>query len=239
MINPIKEIPEYLEKLVRQYLFITGMNRQLEIMREWEAPNRIEALNEGSYFFRLVSYSFTRTIFIELAKFISKNEERSLIDFLEKAKMFSKSIFPAKYNQEIENRESISTEEYTKIIDSQLQKIQEQEKIITSIKKRRDTVFAHTDSKYFNNPNIVYEHFPISLSDVDNLMLLITDILRTHHSFLLNSDIDLEIKSLGNVDNILINNRAFRRVWKDKRIIECGIKPFQYKLDDYLNGNEY
>ena len=70
-------------------------------------------------------------------------------------------------------------------------------------------------------------------------MLLITDILRTHHSFLLNSDIDLEIKSLGNVDNILINNRAFRRVWKDKRIIECGIKPFQYKLDDYLNGNEY
>ena len=118
-------------------------------------------------------------------------------------------------------------------------KIQEYDKVIKHIKVRRDNAFAHTASKYFNNPNKIYEHYPISLSDIDNLMLLITDILRTHHSYLFNSDIDLEVKSTGNVDNVLINNRAFKRVWRDRRIINCGIKPYRYKLDDYKNDNEF
>jgi len=239
MLNPKTEIREYLEKLVRQYIMITGMNNQLKIMREWESPNRIEALNEGAYFFRLVSFSFTRTLLIEIAKFISEKENKSLIDFLITAKKNSKCLFPKKNNPDSKNRDPITEKEFVEIIDNQLEEIEKHCEIISNINSRRDKAFAHTDKQYFNNQSKFYAQFPIKLADIENLMNTISEILRTQHSYLLNSDIDLEVKSTGNVDRILINNRAFNRVSRDKNLIKLGIKPFEYGLDDYSNDNEF
>lgn len=181
MQNPENELREYLKRLVYRFLFITGLKKQLSLMREWEQTNRIEALNEGSYFFRLVSFSFTRTILIELAKFISEKEKKSLIDFLKKVKDNSTTIFPTKYNPKSEMREVISAKEYRNLITEHLNMINSHKELISKIKTRRDKALAHSDSTFFNNDKLIYEKYPISLDDIDNLMETIDEILNAHH----------------------------------------------------------
>jgi len=86
MTDPKKEIREYLSKLIDQLLYIDGLDEQLKIIKDWESIDKYEALNHGGYFFRLVTYSFNRTILIELCKLFSDKEQKSIIDFLKKLK---------------------------------------------------------------------------------------------------------------------------------------------------------
>ena len=47
MNNPEKELRDYLNELIKRYLFITAYVNQFEILDLWDTPNRIDTLNKG------------------------------------------------------------------------------------------------------------------------------------------------------------------------------------------------
>ncbi len=235
MKDPGKQLRDYLEKLIHRFLYIKSLDRQLKLINEWETPNRAEALNIGSYFFRLVIYSFNRTILIELCKLVSDKEEKSLVDWMKKAKEHTATIKPTRYNPDYSEaeREPIKPKEYRTIIDSQEDQLDAQKTVIDRVKAQRDRALTHSDSAYFNNPQELYKHYPLSTNDIDDLMDTVSEILRQQHLFLLGGDIlEMEVKSVHNVDIILRYVRGFSRARKDKELIKKGFKPFLYTHDD-------
>jgi hypothetical protein len=117
MSNPKEDIKDYLKKLIRQFIFIKSLDKQLKLISEWESPQRIIALNIGSHFFRLVTYSFNRTIMIELYKLFPDKEQKSILDFLDYAQKYSDVIEPSRFSPESQAREKANQEEYLKVID--------------------------------------------------------------------------------------------------------------------------
>ena len=231
MKDPKNELREYLNKLIRRLLFIKGLNKQLNLLKEWETPRRVIALETGSYFFKLVEFSFYRTILIELCMFFNEREDKGLIDWLNKAKEHAKILRPSIYNDETEKREILKPETYQKIISGQQELINSKKEIISNIKGRRDTSLTHSDAKYFNTPEDTYVTFPLTNNDIDSIIEIATQILRMQHIYLFKSDLDIQVHATSNVDTILRHTRAFKRVWNDKRA--KPLYPYLYKLDDY------
>lgn len=226
-----EDIRNYLKKLIRQLLFIKSLDKQLKLISEWESPKRIIALNIGSHFFRLVTYSFNRTIMIELCKLFSDKEQKSILDFINVAQKHSGVIEPSKFNAESQTREKTGQEEYLKVIDEHKNLIESKQKIITSLKGRRDKLLVHSDAEYFDDVKKLYEKYPLETAEVDDLISTAKNILECHHVYLLDSDLEIEVHSSTDVDTILWHTRAFNRVWFDKRATE--LYPGLYKLDDY------
>ena len=234
MNNPEKELRDYLNELIKRYLFITAYVKQLEILESWEMPNRIDTLNKGAHFFNLVYRSFIRTIFVELYKLVDKREKRSLIKWLSQAKTFAVNLKPSRYNSKTGKRESIKVNVYQDIVSENENKIQNQNKIIHSIKSIRDKVIVHTDPTYFLNEKEFYQKYPISMSEVEILLKTIGDILSEQHVYLMKSAAILELKGLGSVESILNYTRAFMRIRKDKNlIIDKGFRPADYLKEIY------
>ena len=119
MKNPKEEIREYLKKLINRLLYVKGLNKQLKLLKEWETPNRIKALEIGSYFFRLVGFSFHRTLLIELCLLLDEREDRCIVDWLQKAKEHASSIEPTTFNQSSFKREILSIDKFKQIIIEQ------------------------------------------------------------------------------------------------------------------------
>ncbi|MFB0515650.1 MAG: hypothetical protein ACETWG_03490, partial [Candidatus Neomarinimicrobiota bacterium] len=206
MKDPGNQLRDYLDKLIRRFLYIKSLDRQLKIINEWETPNRVEALNIGSYFFRLVVYSFNRTILIELCKLVSDKEKKSMVDWLKKAKEHAASIRPTRHNPDYSEaeREPIKPEEYRTIIDNQEAQLDAQKIVIDRVKAQRDRALAHSDAAYFNNPQALYKRYPLSTKDIDGLMDTVSEILRQQDFFLRRGYfLEMEVKSAHNVDLIL------------------------------------
>ncbi|MCX6175714.1 MAG: hypothetical protein NTZ27_13260 [Ignavibacteriales bacterium] len=231
MKDPKNELRDYLQKLIRRLLYIKGLNKQLILLKEWETPSRIVALEIGSYFFKLVGYSFYRTILIELCMLLDDREEKCIVDWLNKAKEHAKALEPTIYNSDSGKREIINPEPYHKIIIEQQELINSIMEIISNIKGRRDTTLAHSDAKYFNNPEDTYEKFPLTNTDIERVIETATQILRMQHVYLFESDLDIQVHATSNIDTILWHTRGFKRVWQDKRA--KSLYPYFYKLDDY------
>ena len=234
MNNPEKELRDYLNELIKRYLFITAYVNQFEILDLWDTPNRIDTLNKGAHFFHLVDRSFLRTIFVESLKLVNKREERSLIKWLSQAKTYAKNLKPSKRNRKTDKHELIKVKDYQDIIIENESKIFNQNEIILKIKGIRDKVIVHTDPLYFLNERAVYKKYPVSLTEVKLLLSTIGDILRQQHDYLMKSAAILELKGLGSVESILKYTRAFMRIRKDKDfIINKGFKPTDYLKEIY------
>ena len=231
MQDPKNEIRDYLNKLIHRLLYVKGLNKQLKLLREWETPNRIIALEIGSYFFRLVGFSFYRTLLIELCMLLDDREEKCIVDFLAKAKEHAKAIEPKRFNVTKYKREVVNFQEYQKIIEEHQKLINSKNDIIKNVRGRRDSSLAHSDAKFFNNPDDTYIKYPLSDENIDELIELSTEILRTQHLYLMDSDLDIQVYATSNIDTILWHTRGFNRVWFDKRATE--LHPGLYKLDDY------
>jgi hypothetical protein len=203
----------------------------LRLLKEWENPNRIKALEIGSYFFRLVGFSFYRTLLIELCLLLDDREEKCIVDFLTKAMEHAKAIEPKRHNPKTGKREIVGFEAYQKIIEEQQELINSKNDLINNVKGRRDTYLTHSDAKFFNNPDDTYVKYPLSDENINEMIALATDILRTQHLYLMDSDIDIQVHATSNIDTVLLHTRAFNRVWFDKRAAE--LQPRLYKLDDY------
>lgn len=231
MQDPKNEIRDYLNKLIHRLLYIKGLYKQLKLLREWETPKRIVALEIGSYFFKLVGFSFYRTLLIELCMLLDDREEKCILDFLIRANENAKAINPKRYNLKSGKREIVNSNEYQNLISEQQKLISAKNNIIENIKGRRDTSLTHSDARFFNNPEDVYVKYPLSDENIEEVLELVTEILRMQHVYLMDSDLDIQVHATSNIDTILWHIRGFRRVWFDKRASD--LNPGLYKLDDF------
>ncbi len=233
MVKPEEKLKEYLWKLIERYSSIKLYKKQLDIINAWKGPHRIETLNKGGTFFKLVTTSFTRTMLIELCLLVSPKEQFNIYKWLEKVKTHSKSLKPTMANKDNsinETRIKIKPKKYLEIIDGHIKELSKHQKTIDNLIKLREKIFTHYDSSYFNNPKSVYKKYHIDIDELNNLMLTIEEILSSHHSYLFASSISsFDVASYSNVNMILTYTRAFMRIRKDKKlIIEKGFRPADY-----------
>lgn len=232
MVNPEKNLKDYLMKLINRYASIKLYKKQLDIINEWERPTRIETLKKGGTFFKLVKKSFTKTFLIELCLLVSPKEKFNIHKWLEKIKIHSVSLNPTRANKGVESntvRVKIKNEEYLKIIDTHISELISHKKTIDNLTSLREKIFAHYDPKYFSNPEKLYHKYSISEEELNKLIKTIEDILLSHHSFLFASSfISLDIASSSNINIVLQYTRAFMRVRSDKTLIAKGIRPGDY-----------
>lgn len=237
MVNPEKNLKDYLMKLINRYASITLYKKQLDILSEWERPNRIETLNKGGTFFKLVKTSFTRTFLIELCLIVSSKEKFNIYKWLEKVKVHSASLKPTRASKDVESkteRIKIKNKEYLKIIDKHISELSAHNKTINNLTSLREKIFTHYDPQYFNNPAKLYQKYSISEEELNDLIKTIEDILLSHHSYLFASSIiSFDVASYSNVNSILRYTRAFMRVWGDKRLIDKGIRPGDYLKEKF------
>lgn len=238
MRDPKNQIKEYLEKLFFRFLHIRSLYNQVKIIYSWKEPIRNSAFETGSYFYNLALYSFNRTIVLELYKLTSKSEDKSLFDWLNKAKTHVKSLEPSEYSPEKGSRDIVNSDKYKSLIDDQIKELNNHKPTIDTLKRRRDKDIAHSDSTYFNNPEKLSAMFPLNNIDIEKLMETISSILQKQHTLIFYSHATMEISSLHNVDAVLTATRAFNRVWKDKHLTsELGVQVSKYRSDDY-DGKE-
>lgn len=228
---------DYLKKLIFRYLYIHSLIRQVGLIKEWETQDGLETLNIGAYFFELTIFSFSRTILLEIYKLVSDNEDKSLMNWLNKAKDNATVLNPSRYNpnsSDSQSRISLSGTDYVKIIDLHFSELEKHKGTIQSIKARRDKVLAHTDKAFFNDPSKLFDKYPLNDLDISAFMETINNILREHHLLLLHADASLEVTSSHEVDLILKYVRAYARVRKDKRVThDRKIMVYEYLRDDY------
>lgn len=229
MNNPKSQLDTYLKTLINNLLYLKSLDEQLKTIKSWETPNRVNALNIGGYFIRLVTYSFYRTILIELYKLFAENEDRTLIDYLNKLKSNIDSVSPTKYDIQAGENIKIKSSVYIGIINRQLKSIESKKEILKRIKALRDKT-THADKDYFNNRTAVYKKYPVNNSDVDDLINLASRILKFHYSHIFNASLEMKIHSSNDISSLLIYTRAYDRIWHDKNL---NIKKYIYKLDKY------
>ena len=233
MKNPNDELREYLYKLIHRYRNIKSLDQQLKSIYEWHTPDRFEALNLGAHFFWVADYSLSRIIFVELSMFLSKKEARSLRKWLNKAKEHAASMNPTRFNKIEREYEPIKPEKYRRIIDCHIAQLQARQDVIDRIKAHRDKAIVHLDKEYFNDPQALDTKYPLSAGDIDDLMEVVSCILRKHYSCLFQASMSMEVGSVQNVDKLLQYARAWMRVRRDYNLIEKGFKPVEYMREDY------
>ena len=233
MTDPNVQLREYLDKLIHRFLNIKSMSQQLKAILAWQSPTRIETLKRGYYFFGLATYSLSRIVFTELSMLLSPKEERSLLDWLKKAREHAPKLKPTRYNPKRREHELIEVEQYRSLIDGQMADLDVREDIIKRMKARRDKAIAHMDKKYFDDPQALFQDYPLTDSELDDLMELAGGILRKHYSYLFQADIRMEVISVHTVDAVLGYTRAFMRAHRDLELIKMGFKPALYLQEDY------
>ena len=106
-----------------------------------------ELIRLGHYFFQLATYSISRIVLVEMSMFLSEAEDRSLLDWLRKAKEHAASMKPTRYNATHSDYEPIQPQEYRATIDDQIAQLEAQKDVIDRIKAHRDKTIAHMDKK--------------------------------------------------------------------------------------------
>lgn len=235
MKNSHDELREYFDKLFYRYLYIKRLYQELKAIYGWNTSARIEALNEiGGSFFSLVVYNFQCTVLLELSMFLSENEERSLFDWLKKAKEHAASLKPTGYNIAKDKYELIETEKYRAIIDDQITQLQNRKNIINRIKAHRDKRIAHLDKKFFDiYSTLLDEEYPLNDDDIDELIEVVSCILQKHYSCLFKISTTTKVGTLQNVDKVLRYAYAWAQARKDSDLIKGkkAFRPAEYERD--------
>lgn len=233
MKNPNDELREYLYKLIHRYRNVKSLDQQLKSIYAWNTPARFEAKNLGAHFFWVAHYSLSRIIFVELFMFLSEGEERSLRDWLNKAKEHAASMNPTRFNKIEREYEPIKPEKYRRIIDCHIAQLQGRQNVIDRIKAHRNKAIVHMDKKYFNDSQALDTNYPLNADDINDLMEVVSCILRKHYSCLFKASMSMEVGSVQNVDTVLQYARAWMRSRRDSNLIKKGFKPVEYMREDY------
>lgn len=231
MRDPRSELRDYLQRLVYRYFNLGSLQRELHIIEGWRSRSGTSAYGLGTYFFALVGYSFRRIILVELASLLSEGEEKSLLDWLGKAREHAAHLQPSLYDASCSRQRSMVLDEYREIIERQLSEIGRHQDTIERIKTHRDKAIAHLDRAYFNNPEKLYMDYPLKDDDIDCLLDLVKNILRNHYEYLFNVDADLEVGSAATSDTLLRYAEAFLRAGNDRDLIAKGFRPRDYLVD--------
>lgn len=216
MNNPHTELRKYLYELIRIYLNIDGMYKQLKNTCKRNTSAKIKARTFGSYFFSLVSYSLRHTIQVELSRFLSKKEEISLFSWLKRAKEYSESVRPTRYNATSGKRECIEPKKYCDTINDQIAQLRDRQDVIDRIRMRRNKI-VHLDENYFyfNDLKKLDMSHGIDDSELDDLMEVVRCILQKHYSCLFEGETDMEAGSARRVNRVLKHMRAWMQAWDE------------------------
>ncbi len=229
MRSPDTEMRTYLKRLVNCYMNLDCMDRQLSEMARWKVGDKRKAFERGEAFFNWAAYSLSRTILVELAAMLSPSADRSLIDWLGKAKEHAESLKPTRYNQNSPNeRETLSKDAYRAVIDAQLLQLNSHAITSDNILSHRNKAIAHFDKPYFENPEQIHEDYPLSKKDVRLLLNEVRDILKDHYGYLFESDLNMQVQSLYTLDAVLEYTLGFIRMQEDPDLLEKGFEPMKY-----------
>ncbi len=241
MKNPHDELRNYFKKLIYRYLNIKSLDQQLNSIATWNSNplslDNIDAFNLGHYFFQHATYSIWRIFLVELSMFLSQTEQRSLRDWLNKAREHAESMKPTGDYTTHSVIQPIKPESYRAIIDDHIAQLHAKENAIDRIKAHRDKAIVHLDRKYFDNTNSIGSDYPLHDAEIDDLMKIVDGILRKHYRCLLGASVNLEVQSVQNLDTVLTYARAWMRVRCDFSLIEKGFRPVDYERDDYKPKN--
>lgn len=233
MKDPAGELMDYLERLTYRYLNLVSLHRELHIINDWRRRPNVSAHESGAYFFALVGYSFWRTILVDLILLLSENEDKSLLDWLKKAREHAASLKPSLHDALSNIQEPTRLGDYRAIIDGQLSEIQTLEGTIKRMRVHRDKAIAHIDRTYFNNPGKLCMDYPLICADIDDLLALVARILKSHYEHVRNVDVDLEVASVSTSDTLLRCAEAFLKACNDQELIAKGFRPVDYLVDEW------
>lgn len=232
MKSPETIMREYLKKLLTRYFHISSMQRQLSDLERWRTGERRKALVRGASFFNWASYALSRTMLVELSALLSPEADRSLIDWLGKAKMHANAIKPTRYNANCaDERERISKDDYSKIVEGHLDRFAQQQDTIDQIKAHRDKSIAHFDKPYFDSPERIQQDYPLSKKEVQVLLDSACDVIKEHYGYLFESDMDMEVHTAHTLDAVLEYTLGFIRAQDDTGLLEKGFEPGKYLPD--------
>jgi hypothetical protein len=239
MNNPEKELKDYLKRLVHNFIYLKSLLHQINLFIEWRKNNEEEEVKAGAHFYSLVLYSFKRVIVLETYKLLSEREieDRTLIDWLNKAKIHFSSLKPSRFGRPSPGEPlqyiPLKKREYVELVDIHLNNVNEFKDLICNLHNLRDKNFAHSDKQYFDNPDKIDLDFPVSWDELNELFDCVTNILREHYSLIFNSDMDMHLHSAYDISTVLRSSRAFERFWKNKKLNELRIKKYVFKREDY------
>lgn len=231
MNNPDVELRDYLKLLIGRVLAIKSTSQELRSSLEWRKGEKLETYRLGSYFLDLAAYSMSRTMLVELAAMLSSTEDRSLVDFLIKAREHAKQLNPTRENRTTKQRETVAVVEFQSIIDDQLEALRQLDPIVNRIKARRGKSIVHFEKRYFDDSKQLYADFPLDNSDIDSVLETIDIVFKSHHSLLLAAGISMNVVSVHTLKTLLKYARAFQRARKDRDLIDKGFRPADFLGD--------
>lgn len=236
MQNPNIQLKEYLRSLTKIFIMSNTTLIQVNKLLKWYREKEPEAIDTGLLFYKFSLESFRRILTIETCKLLSKQEQKSLIDWLNQANIHASSLEPSCVEKSQDHNiklRKLLPEEYRNIINSHSDSIAKHQTIIENLKALRDKGFAHSDTKYFDNDVKLERDYPVTWDDFNSLYNTIGVILREHYGLLFNSDIDMELYGRGDIDNILTQCRAFSRVWNNNKLFKMNMNFDAFKQDNY------
>ena len=241
MKNPRDELRCYLKKLIYRYLNIKSLDQQLKSIVAWNSNSQsldnIEAFNRGHYFFQHATYSIWRIFLVELSMFLSQTEQRSLRDWLKKAREHAESMKPTGDYTTHSVIPQMKPKTYRAIIDDHIAQLNAQNTVTNKIKAHRDKAIVHLDKKYFDSSGSIASDYPLQDPEIDGLMEIMDGILGKHYRCLLGASVNLKVQSVQNLDTLLTHARAWMRVRRDFSLIKKGFRPVDYVRDDYKPKN--
>lgn len=234
MENPHKQLREYFENIMFDFLYINALYEQVKTIYKWNEAKEEKTLDTGSFFFRLILFSFIRTILIDTYKLVSPKEDKSLVDWLNQVKVHTEAFKPVQYSLRHNKTQIISKKEYPEIVDRHIEQIISKQPIIDRIKGRRNTFLAHRDSEIFNNSQLLEELYPINDSEIEELLETISDIFKEQHLYVCDSAFDVRINSGTDIETVLRFIRAATRFREDERLTkELKVNVYEYFLPHF------
>lgn len=234
MQNPKKEIPEYLDKLKKAFLYLSTYQTQLDQIFEWNRNNPREPYLSGQ-FMEISIFNLQTMIMLETYKLAAEKEQISVRELLKHCSTHYTQIEPSVYDREAENqRRVLSKEEYETIINQNIEELKTHNETINNLKAIRDKSIAHADKNYFQDSDRLYTDFPLRWENVTNLMECLKSILKKHISLIQHVDSDLDrIYGTYDAKGMLTSLRGFNRFLGNRKLRKAGVWFAAFKRDDY------
>lgn len=230
MIDPHNTMRDYFDNLVHRYQWMESLLKQNRILRQWQVSPYTEALHLGWHFYTLVSFSFSRTVLVEICNFVSKKEDRSLVDWLVKASEHARAINPTRHNpnNRTGERETVPVAEYRSIVSGQLAQIEALSATTDRLKVERDKAIAHADSSVFDDLEKHYKEYPLNEEDLSEVLSTFKTILISQYSLIHGISSSLDVMSLNDVNSVLSKSYAYWLARRDSGLHDKGIYLNKY-----------
>ncbi len=123
-----------------------------------------------AYFLNPVLYSLLNSTLLAIYKLLDNREEKNIY------KVFN--IFIQNLNEIVTNKNSKKEKnEILKIINAKKEEIDSKQELLNNIKEYRDKIIAHSDKKYFAQPDQVFKDFNMKYEDLEKMLIIIEKIL--------------------------------------------------------------